>query len=453
VSGGARRTNDSIAAAARLIVGIAAALALAAIGCRAEAATLTVGGSGADFPTIQAAVDAAPEGSTIEVRAGVYREHVEVRTRLTLSGEAGAVVDAGKKGSAVTLVGSGITLTGLEVRNAGSAENNAGLLVLGDGNTIARIHATGNNSGIVILLGRDNTISDSDVSGNKHDGIVIIGATASAITNNVVAKNGRAGIWLEGYHGKDALIEATENRITGNQVHDNVSFGIALNTGANRNEVSDNVVTANGSAAPEAGILINCGPNKNLVQRNKLSANQKHGILVISGSAANRFLFNEVTGSATGIGVYDGSANEFASNRVSDSAAFGIHLDDLEPLTGNSVKLPGFPSGAYPASSLNVLYDNDLFANRVNAFDRSGKPWEPAGVAALSAEMRANIQKALGPNQWDNGTEGNHYDDFDEPSEGFIDNNGDGIGDVAHPIPGGVAVDHFPLARAPKTGS
>ena len=436
----------------RLIVGIAAGLDRLTVG-GAKAATLTVGGAGADFATLQAAGDAAPEGSTSDVRAGVYREHVQVRTRLILAGEAGAVGDAGKKGSAVTLLGSGITLTGFEVRGAGSGKDEAGLLVLGDDNTIAKIRATGNNSGVVIFRGHGNTLSDSDVSGNKHDGIRVIGATASTVTNNVVAKNGRAGIWLEGDHEKQSLVEATENRIIGNQAHNNVSFGIALNTGANRNEVSDNVVTANGSAIPEAGILVNCGPNKNLVQRNKLSANQKHGILVIVGSSANRFLFNEVTDSTTGIGVYDGSANEFASNRVSGGAAFGIHLDDLGPLIGNSAKLPGFPSGPYPASSLNVLYDNDLSDNRINAFDRSGKAWEPPGAAALSAEIRANLQKALGPNQWDNGTEGNHYDDFDEAAEGFIDKNADGIGEAAHPIPGGIAVDHFPLARAPKTGS
>lgn len=40
---------------------------------------------------------------------------------------------------------------------------------------------------------------------------------------------------------------------------------------------------------------------------------------------------------------------------------------------------------------------------------------------------------------------GNHYDDFDEPAEGFRDGDGDGVGVLAHPIPGGGMIDHFPL--------
>ena len=41
--------------------------------------TITVGATGADFTTIQAAVDAAPaEGAVIRIRPGVYREVVHV---------------------------------------------------------------------------------------------------------------------------------------------------------------------------------------------------------------------------------------------------------------------------------------------------------------------------------------------------------------------------------------
>jgi pectin methylesterase-like acyl-CoA thioesterase len=50
---------------------------------------ITVGGAGADFTTIQAAVDAAPaEGAVIRVRPGVYREVVHVdKPKIQLRGE------------------------------------------------------------------------------------------------------------------------------------------------------------------------------------------------------------------------------------------------------------------------------------------------------------------------------------------------------------------------------
>src|SRR5260370_964825 len=51
--------------------------------------TITVGATGADFTTIQAAVDAAPdEGAVIRIRPGVYREVVHVdKPKIQLRGE------------------------------------------------------------------------------------------------------------------------------------------------------------------------------------------------------------------------------------------------------------------------------------------------------------------------------------------------------------------------------
>src|SRR5712671_135044 len=51
--------------------------------------TITVGAAGADFATIQAAVNAAPdEGAVIKIRPGVYREVVHVdKSKIQLRGE------------------------------------------------------------------------------------------------------------------------------------------------------------------------------------------------------------------------------------------------------------------------------------------------------------------------------------------------------------------------------
>ena len=409
----------------------------------------TVGRSNADFTAIQAAVDHAPQGATIVVRAGTYREHVTIDKALTLEADGKVVVDAGRKGSAVTLSGSGITVTGFEVRNAGSSGTQAGLLVLGNGNTITHVRATGNNWGIVVSGGHDNTVSDSEATKNKHDGIALLGASATTVTHNLLTGNSRAGVWLAAGRQGKTVLEAAENRILDNDVHDNRNYGIALNTGAVRNTVSGNTVDDNGRKISDAGILINCGPNGNLVENNTLSGDQKHGILIISGSFANRILSNAVTGSAIGIGVYDANANEIAENAVTGSADYGIRLDDMSPLMGAAANTPAI-AGAFPVSADNVLHHNDLADNRINAFDRSGKPWTPPGAKNMPPALLKNMAGMLAPNRWDDGKEGNHYDDFDEEPEGFVDRNSDGIGDKAHPIPGGSGVDNFPLAEAPQ---
>ncbi|CAD6493237.1 MAG: hypothetical protein CHKLHMKO_00432 [Candidatus Argoarchaeum ethanivorans] len=68
---------------------------LSAFAGAASAATWTVndGGGGADFASIQAGVDAASDGDSIEVWGGTYTENVDVnKAHLTLRGEGRDVV-------------------------------------------------------------------------------------------------------------------------------------------------------------------------------------------------------------------------------------------------------------------------------------------------------------------------------------------------------------------------
>jgi parallel beta-helix repeat protein len=434
-----------VAMQATRIVGIGLIVAMGWPAGLAFGATLTVGGTDSDFTSIQAAVDTASKGDTIVVRAGTYREHVDVGKALILQAEGAVVIDAGKTGSAVTLAGSGIAFSGFEVRNAGSTSPEAGLLVTGDENIVSHVRATGNNWGIVISGGRGNTVSESVATSNRHDGIALLGAIGTTVSKNELTANNRAGLRVEAEHVGGAVQEAAENVVMENTASGNRNFGIAFNSGAVRNQVTGNTVEKNGRTVADAGILVNCGPNGNLIENNVVTGNQKHGILVMSGSFANRILSNRVSGSATGIGVYDANANEFAGNEVSESADYGIRLDDMAPLMPGA----GDASGMFPVSAQNVLHHNDLTSNRVNAFDRSGKPWTPPGAVAMPAALLESVGQMLAPNRWDDGKEGNHYDDFDEEREGFLDRNGDSIGDAAHAIPGGTAVDNFPLAETP----
>lgn len=408
----------------------------------AQAETLSVGGAGADHASIQAAVDAASEGATILVQAGRYAETVEIAKPLTLRAEGAVVVDAGRRGSAIVISADGVTVEGIEVRSGSSDGWDAGLLISGDGNTVVGVHATAANWGIVVLTASGNTIRGSEMSGNRHDGLVLAGAQDTVVEENTFSGNGRAGLWMEAERQDGTSVEATGNRVSGNTVFRNESFGIALNSGANDNEISGNSVHENGETPLGAGILLNCGPMRNLVSANEVAGNDTHGILLESAASLNRILGNEVSGSATGIGIYDSNANEVVDNVVRGSASYGIRLDDMTPLMGE-------PAGAlYPTSTMNLLHHNDLSGNRVNAFDRSGLAWAPPGMPKEQLEM---LKSAMLPNQWDDGTEGNHYDDFDEPGEGFVDENADNVGEVPHPIPGGIAIDRFPLAEAVRS--
>lgn len=101
--------------------------------------------TGGDFTSLQAAVDAASAGDTLNIRAGTYRERVVIhKDGLRLTAEAGAVLtgsgcakdtypDGREKGtflSATLLVlGSGVTVENLEIRNDAGDGNVVGQAV------------------------------------------------------------------------------------------------------------------------------------------------------------------------------------------------------------------------------------------------------------------------------------------------------------------------------------
>ena len=106
-------TNHMIASALCAII----ILLLLSAGA-ASATIITVDDSGgADYTSIQAAVDNASAGDTIKVRSGTYYEYVNINKQLTLQGvdtgdgmpvvDAGLVTDPGSEGHHTNLPGLG----------------------------------------------------------------------------------------------------------------------------------------------------------------------------------------------------------------------------------------------------------------------------------------------------------------------------------------------------------
>jgi parallel beta-helix repeat protein len=153
---------------------------------------------GCDKTTIQAAINAASPGDTIEVHSGKYLESVEVTKRLVLRGrDTGSgmpIVDAQDSGSVVINLMAGSdksVVEGFDVRRASN-----GFFVRSSDNRIAKNNASGNYYGIYLSHSNNNDIIGNIVNNNIYDAITIEYSNNNLIAGNVVSSN-RIGRMLQ----------------------------------------------------------------------------------------------------------------------------------------------------------------------------------------------------------------------------------------------------------------
>jgi cysteine-rich repeat protein len=194
------------------------ALALLCLATAARAATLTVPD---DFATIQAALNAAQAGDTVQVRSGTYGEKLvfprsgnTVNGHITLTafpGDAPVVDGTGVPGENLILIEnrSYLKVIGFELRNNLGVSDGSGVRILGAGSHLEirynRIHdVRGSDAmGITVYGTAATPISDLIIDGNqiydcdpfRSEALTLNGnVTAFAVTNNLVRDVNNIGI-------------------------------------------------------------------------------------------------------------------------------------------------------------------------------------------------------------------------------------------------------------------
>ncbi|WP_239025421.1 NosD domain-containing protein [Roseicyclus persicicus] len=321
-----------------------------------------------------------------------------------------------------------------------------------------------------------------EVSGNAIDGNRI-GVLVDAIfgdSDRVLAPLVHDPAWTQQVAALLAAgVPAVDHRILDNTLTGNANAGVRMHYHVRGVTVAGNTVTGTGiGRVPDAaeaafwaetlgqapatpfettgsGILLYCFPEENRVTGNDVHDNRAIGIL-IDIAHRNRVADNRVTGNAHGIVLSSAIGNEVTGNTVSGHAGHGLSVD-------------GWLWMGLGRSDGNRIWLNDLAGNGTDAFDGAGRllsaeeiaaqiplmPWpeemrmvyDNPAIALQMAQMMV-AQQQVGATAWDDGTHGNRHGLFDEPAEGFVDRDGDGIGEVPRPIPGGSAVDRFPLSAA-----
>jgi hypothetical protein len=250
-----------------------------------------------DYPTIQAAIDAATPGATVSVASGTYFVSLTIAKSITLNSQSGAAVtmlDGGRVGrvifahgtgvESVSIVGftimNGLGLESMSVPAAGSGggvylEALAGATlhdnVIRDNVACVGVGVAALDVTVAIVHNEiERNVQDSSCSGGDGGGIRIRGGSAgpSLISSNAISSNvvGGSGGGLE---IADATAVVRDNDIRDNEANSGGGIAFDLAEGL----VSDNLLIRNSAETGGALKLVAVDGNHVLVAGNTMLDN------------------------------------------------------------------------------------------------------------------------------------------------------------------------------------
>ena len=223
--------------------------------------------SGADFRSIQEAVDNSVPGDTIILRPGIYTENILVN------------------------------ITGLTIRSE-SKNNNVQVKPLDDSESVFLIKADN-----VTISGFNITGANKEIPDHRG-GICLENAGNCSITGNIFIEN-KNGVFL--------------NRSSYNTVSENLFFNNELNEEIFTYQADINNLT--GNTIENGYITQGAESSGNLIAGNKIS---NGGIIIGCCGRNNEVSGNRISNCSLGISAFDTGVN-FSNNRITDCKC-GIHL-------------------------------------------------------------------------------------------------------------------------------
>lgn len=373
-----------------VLVGMVGAVATPMVGAvSAETNTLVVDDGeqcpDATYTSIQAAIDDANAGDTVEVCAGTYTESLtdfpDSLTLVSRSGPAKTVIDAPTGENAIRIKGSTVLISGFTIQS-----ENARGIDIGQGASGTEI--------------RNNSIEATN-------GKAIVSFSSVEIVDNTL--QAKRGILLGSFNNREAgaLVEDNQITVNGYAIKINAMDNIAVKNNTIRN------VLSNGEQQGGTGVLltVRTGPLDNTTIAGNSFENLSNGVFAFAKFSPLRPI--------TGLTIRN---NEFRNN------IHGIQLrNEVDgTITGNvivgsvdaGIEFTGTPDGS-------LIYDN-LFNNTENV-----KGLASAGPNQWNVEPREETNIIGGPL-----TAGNFYAHPDGTgfSEQCDDHDRDGICDTPNDL-------------------
>lgn len=324
--------------------------------------------------SIQAAIDRAAPGDTIEVERARYVENLLITKPLTLRGLDRPTISGGLRGDTIRITATDVTIEGLIVSESGDSlrDQNAGIYVYpGSDRTVVRnCDLSYNLFGLWIEKANDVRIEGNLITGKRDyqssqrgNGVQLYNTHRAQIIGNHIS------------FVRDALyVDVSHNAVfRDNRLHHSRYGTHYMNAYDNLWENNETWMNRGGLALMEVRRIT--------VRNNRAWANSDHGIMLrtIQDSVIEN---NVVAGNQRGFFIYDAEYNTLRGNTVVDNVV-GIHL--------------------WAGSKNNVVERNDFIYNReqVRYVGARDLPWGEK--------------------------EGNHWGNY----LGW-DRNGDGKGDVPY---------------------
>ena len=332
----------------------------------------------ADQP-LQAWLDTALPGTTLRLPPGKYRGPAIINKPLTVEGNGKVIIDAGGRGTVLTIKADRVTLRGLTLRGSGDSHDAIDGAIMAEGKELL----IENNILEDVLFGISlHKTSDSIVRGNRirsrpvdsadrGDGMRLWYSTGNRIENNDIAQM------------RDLTVSnSPRNRFTGNTIHDSRrAFNFLF---SHRSIVEGNLLDKNSTGV----ISLN---SEGMVIRN------------------NRIL-HAMDASGAGIALKETSAALIYGNEIVH-CAHGIMADSpMDPIN-------------------RIVFINNIIAHNVTGIYFYGAK---GGHIAINNTFKSNLWPVTIIGDGDPMNDfwwGNSWDNY----EGF-DLDGDGLGDKPHEL-------------------
>ena len=193
---------------------------------------------------------------------------------------------------------------------------------------------------------------------------------------------------------------------------------------------------------------INVNSSNNSISNNSI-LNFKQGIYLKEDTSNNIISWNNISNDRYGIVLYYSYKNTLSRNNVSGSSKYGIYLyfgSEANIISWNIISDNEYAISIKGTS--NTIFGNTIINNQRGINICCGANSNVMSYNTFSQNSLYHAYDTL-PNQWDSGSIGNYWDDFDEYSKNAYDNNTDGIIDSPYNIFGDINQDRYPLMNPP----